>query len=102
MTTSTITEADLLPKRRPGRQSDTAVIEYEEKVAHFCSLILQIKSTMDFAVGSRGWCYLLEHHGLHKGNFDAAEKLISDCGQCRSWVIRDRNRQSMACPLYPR
>ena len=34
---------------------------------------------MDFAVGSRGWCYILEPHGLHKGDFDAAQKLITDC-----------------------
>jgi hypothetical protein len=72
-------EGDLLPKRRPGRQSDAATFEYEEKVANFCSLILQIKSTMDFAVGSRGWCYILEHRGLTKGNFGAAPTLINDC-----------------------
>ncbi len=72
-------EADLLPKRRRGRQSGAAAVEYEAKVAHFCSLILQIKSTMDFDVGSRGWCYILERHGLRKGQFDAAEKLIADC-----------------------
>ena len=34
---------------------------------------------LDFAVGSRGYCYLLEEHGLRKGDFDAAEKLITDC-----------------------
>jgi hypothetical protein len=34
---------------------------------------------LDFGVGSRGWCYLLEPHGLRKGDFDAAEKLINDC-----------------------
>ena len=34
---------------------------------------------MDFAVGSRGWCYILEHHGLRKGDFDAAQKLITEC-----------------------
>ena len=72
-------EADLLPKRRPGRQSAAATIEYQQKVAAFCELILQIQSTMDFAVGSRGWCYILERHGLRKGDFDAAERLIADC-----------------------
>ena len=76
---SAAAEADLLPKRRRGRQSDAAIIEYEEQVAGFCSLILQIKSTMDFDVGSRGWCYILERHGLRKGDFGAAEKLITDC-----------------------
>jgi hypothetical protein len=34
---------------------------------------------MDFAVGGRGWCYILERHGLRKGDFDAAQKLINDC-----------------------
>ena len=34
---------------------------------------------MDFDVGSRGWCYILERHGLRKGDFDVAEKLITDC-----------------------
>ena len=34
---------------------------------------------MDFAVGSRGWCYILERHGLRKGDFDAAQNLITEC-----------------------
>lgn len=34
---------------------------------------------MDFAIGVRGWCYILEKHGLRKGDFRAAEKLITDC-----------------------
>ena len=34
---------------------------------------------MDFAVGSRGWCYILEREGLRKGDFDIAEKLITKC-----------------------
>jgi hypothetical protein len=34
---------------------------------------------MDFEVGSRGWCYILEQHGLVKGDFDAAQDLITDC-----------------------
>ena len=45
----------------------------------FCELILQIRSRLDFAVGSRGYCYLLERHGLGKGDFDEAEKLITVC-----------------------
>jgi hypothetical protein len=41
---------------------------------------LSWKSTqLDFAIGSRDWCYLLERHSLRKGNFDAAQKLINDC-----------------------
>jgi hypothetical protein len=69
----------LLPRRSRGRQSETAKLVYQEQVARFCKLILKIQSTMDFKVGSRGWCYILERHGLRKGDFGSAEKLISDC-----------------------
>ena len=69
----------LLPKRQRGRPSVEAETRYREQVAAFCALILQIRSTMDFAVGSRGWCYILERHGLRKGDFDAAQKLITEC-----------------------
>jgi hypothetical protein len=72
-------KASLLPRRSRGRQSAEAEAEYQHRRAAFCSLILQIRSTMDFAVGSRGWCYILEQHGLPKGNFDDAQKLITDC-----------------------
>jgi hypothetical protein len=34
---------------------------------------------LDFKVGVRGWCYQLEEHGLGKGEFDACERLISEC-----------------------
>jgi hypothetical protein len=34
---------------------------------------------LDFKVSSRGWCYILEDHGLVKGDFDAAQKLINEC-----------------------
>src|SRR5262249_33047 len=70
---------DLLPKRGRGRQTAEADAAYEQRVADFCQLMLQIRSTMDFRVGSRGWCYILEQHGLHKGDFGAAQKLITDC-----------------------
>jgi hypothetical protein len=67
------------PKRRRGRQSPAAEVAYRKQVADFCALIRQIQSTMDFAVGSRGWCYILERHGPLKGNFDDAQKLINAC-----------------------
>jgi hypothetical protein len=68
----------LLPKRQRGWQSPEAEAKYRERVARFCRLILQIRSTMDFAVGSRGWAYILERHGLRKGDFDAAEAKITE------------------------
>jgi hypothetical protein len=72
-------DSTLLPKRRRGRQSSEAEAAHRQEVAKFCRLILQIHSTLDFAVGSRDYCYLLEEHGLGKGDFDAAQKQITDC-----------------------
>jgi hypothetical protein len=68
-----------LPKRSRGRPTAAAELKYREQVAAFCRLILQINSSMDFSVGSRGWCYILERHGLRKGDFDAAQRLINEC-----------------------
>jgi hypothetical protein len=72
-------ERSLLPKRYPGRQGRGEMLVWQADIASFCALILQIQSTMDFAVGSRGWCYILERHGLLKGDFDKAENLITRC-----------------------
>jgi hypothetical protein len=69
----------ILPRRARGRPRAAGDIEYREKVGRFCALILQIRSTMDFTVGSRGWCYILERHGLRKGDFDIAQRLITKC-----------------------
>jgi hypothetical protein len=69
----------VLPRRKKGRQSQESEAEYQAQRDAFCRLILRIRSTMDFRVGARGWCYLLEHHGLTKGNFAATESLITDC-----------------------
>jgi len=53
-----------LPRRRRGRLTPESEAEYQTRRTEFCRLILQIRSTMDFNVGSRG---------------DDAEKLITDC-----------------------
>ena len=56
---------------------------YAEKVAAFCARIRQIRSTMDFA---RRVAWLVLHpgtHGLRKGDFDAAQRLINDLPQVR-------------------
>lgn len=68
-----------LPKRKPGRQSAEAEANYQAQVTEFCALIKQIASTLDFKVGSRGFCYLLEPHGLRKGDFDKAQLAITHC-----------------------
>jgi hypothetical protein len=69
----------LLPKRRRGRQSAEEVEQHRLDRQRFCRLIAEISEGMDFKVGSRGWCYILEQHGLTKGDFDRAETLIADC-----------------------
>jgi hypothetical protein len=69
----------MLPKRKPGRQSADAQSRYERHLAAFCAGILQLRSTLDFEVFSRGWCYILEQHGLRKGDLDSAQRLINDC-----------------------
>ena len=71
--------AGLLPKRKKGRQSPEADRIYRRQVERFCALIRQIYSTLDFGVGSRDYCYLLEEHGLAKGDFDTAQKQITAC-----------------------
>ena len=69
-----------LPRRSKGRPSEQATRRYNAGVEEFCRLILQINSTLDFKVGSRGWCYILENeHHIRKGNFDTAQELINEC-----------------------
>jgi hypothetical protein len=68
-----------LPRRGRGRKSEAAEAAYAEALEAFCDKIRQIDSTLDFKVSSRGWCYILEEHGLGKGEFDSAQKLINDC-----------------------
>lgn len=75
MTTIRIT----IPKRRRGHQSPAAIEQFDREIAEFCTALQQIQSTLEFKVSSRGWCYLLEEHGLNKGDFDSAQKLINDC-----------------------
>jgi hypothetical protein len=72
------TAASLLPRRQRGGQS-AAEAQYREHLAAFCKLVLQIRSSLYFAVGVRDCCYLLEREGLRKGDFDDAEDLITAC-----------------------
>jgi hypothetical protein len=69
-----------LPQRGRGRQSAAAAARYEAELAEFCAVIVQINSTLDFRVSSRGWGYLLENAGtITKGDLDAAQRLINEC-----------------------
>src|SRR6516165_6359866 len=75
MTARPITKIDALalPYRGRGRLSDV------DQLRHWCEGIVEINSTLDFKVSSRGWCYILEEHSLGKGDFDKAERLINTC-----------------------
>jgi hypothetical protein len=69
-----------LPRRKRGGQSAAAEAEFERMLAEWCQEIIRIADTMDYKIGARDWCYVLEVAGsLTKGEFDTAEKLISAC-----------------------
>jgi hypothetical protein len=70
----------LLPRRGRGRPSAAAAEAWNEQVTAFCATILEIRSRLDFDVGSRDWAYLLEgDRFINKDEMDAAQKLINDC-----------------------
>ena len=76
---STIT----LPRLPRGRPTQAGKAAYDTEVQAFCDEILEIRSRLDFEVSSRGWCYLLEEHGLSKGDFDVAQELVAECRRQR-------------------
>jgi len=49
-----------LPRRPRDRPNGSAEDAYQASLEEFCQRILQIRSRLDFEVGTRGWCYLLE------------------------------------------
>jgi hypothetical protein len=68
-----------LPRRQRGRPTPDGELRYREDLGAFCRHILEINSTLDFRVTSRGWCYLAENAGMiTKGEFDAAQRLSND------------------------
>jgi hypothetical protein len=70
----------LLPKLPPHRPSAATKAAYRDGVAAFCATLLEVQSRLDFAVGSRGWAYVLEgERRIDKHEIDLAEKLINDC-----------------------
>ena len=72
----------ILPSRPVGRTSVNAQSKYQSDLADFAGLIKQIRSTIDFTISSRGWCYQLEDHGLLKSDFDKAQETINECRKC--------------------
>jgi hypothetical protein len=68
-----------LPKRGKGRPSKAAEAIYQEELLRFCADLKEIHSRLDFGIGVREWGYILEEHGLTKGEFGALERVITQC-----------------------
>jgi hypothetical protein len=69
-----------LPRRSRGAQSAAAKDAYNKVLDEWCHEIIKVAGTMDYKIGARDWCYVLEVAGsLTKGEFDRAEKLITAC-----------------------
>jgi hypothetical protein len=74
-----------MPRRSArGRPTAAAQAIYDADLSHWCAGIQAIADERaedpdSFDVSSRGWCYLMEEHGLNKGDFDSAQNLINDC-----------------------
>jgi hypothetical protein len=64
--------------------SARAAEDYEIDLQEFCGWIIAKADALDFKVGSRGWCYILENEGIiAKGEFDRTQRLITDCRNVR-------------------
>jgi hypothetical protein len=68
-----------LPRRPRGRPTAAAEAAYDAELHEWCAAVKELNSRLKFRVGTRGWCYILEQHGLAKGDFDDAEQLITNC-----------------------
>jgi hypothetical protein len=70
----------ILPKLPRHRPSAAVKAAYQKRVDAFCAKILELRSRLDFDVGSRGWAYVLEgERFIDKDEIDAAQDLINDC-----------------------
>lgn len=63
-------------------------IVHEEELGRFCEDLQDFHSSLDFSPSIRGWCYLLEEHGLTKGQFGRAQDMINDMRK-RGWLAMD-------------
>ena len=63
-------------RRTSGGQSPGAVEMYLDSLKAFADSLKEIQSTLDFHMGARDWCYLLESYGLSKGDFDWGQEQI--------------------------
>jgi len=88
-----------IPKRTPGRQSAASKARFDNELYQFASDLHALNRTIDFALSSRGWCYVLEEHGLLKPDFDYAQKLINMCRKSGllpiDFTVRDMTRKAI-------
>jgi hypothetical protein len=68
-----------IPARSPGKPTPAKDAAYRERVREFSREIMKIRSRLEFAPSTRGWCYILEELGLRKGDFTIAERAITLC-----------------------
>jgi hypothetical protein len=68
----------VLPRSPRGFQNQATKDKYQAELRAWCEGVLQINSRLDFKVSSRGWCYILEEHGLVKGDFKDAQLTINN------------------------
>jgi hypothetical protein len=67
-----------LPVIRGCPKSAEALAKDEALIKAWCDAIIEIGRGLDFQIGTREWCYLLEPHGLAKEDFDKAEQRLTD------------------------
>lgn len=68
-----------IPKLPKGRPSIESRVTFESEMLEFCHELKKIARKLPFKVSARGLCYILEEHGLNKGDFNSAQDLINDC-----------------------
>src|SRR5262245_18352748 len=74
------TSVSVLPRLPPHRPNAATKAAYQDKVAEFCRILLEVQSRLDFSVGSRAWAYGLQGERLiDKDDLDAAQLLINNC-----------------------
>jgi hypothetical protein len=62
-----------------GMVSASRRAAYDAAIVRWCQGIKQVWRQLDFEIGTREWCYLMEPHGLAKDDFDRAEVIIVKC-----------------------
>ena len=77
-----------LPPDFRGARTAAKSSAREKAYRTFADQLQTLHSTLAFKVSSRGWCYILEDHGLTKDQFDLAENRINTCRK-EGWLPLD-------------